>query len=250
MEISIVGEQSKRTARPIDRQRRLLRDINYAPEFFPGVQLRCSLTMGNKVVLAQAYPLAVPVQIEEMTLTLEHNAEVFKREMGLVPTDRKHFAGTRTLADQIITVFRRHGRLTPDGGRTLTAEQVLGRLLGRDVVPETAQAILIALSGMDLDYHAGEYTWRPRLTRRTSARERLTIQASRRSERGQRLTRRIAEHMVAMHLRYYTKRQASAEKKTTYRQALVDNKAAHRLPDTLPPGYSWVKPYQVGRRPG
>jgi hypothetical protein len=51
-----------------------------------------------------------------------------------------------------------------------------------------------------------------------------------------------------MHLRYHTKRQASEGRKATYRQALLDNKAAHRLPETLPPGYTWVKPYRIGGR--
>ena len=251
METNIVGVRSLgRTNRPIDRERRLLRDINYPPEFFPGVQLRCSLTFGGKVVLVRAHPLPVPVQVEGAYLTLEHNLEVYKREMRLVPTERKHFKGTRTLADQIATVFRLHGRETDDGGKALTAEEILGRLLGSDVVPGTAHAILIALSGMDLEYDAGVYTWRPRLTRRTSARERVTIQAARSSEGGQRLTRRIARHMVAMHLRRYTARQPSAHKIATYRQALIDHNAAHRLPEILPNGCTWVVPYRVGARQG
>ncbi|MGH2385829.1 MAG: hypothetical protein ACRDGB_12385, partial [Candidatus Limnocylindria bacterium] len=251
MELSVVGEKSYgRTARPIDRERRMLRDIDYPPEFFPGVILRCSLGMGNRVVMVQAHPLTIPVTVEEMTLTLEHDPEVFKRDLGLVPIDRKVFRGTRTLADQVAMVFRLHGRVTEDGGRALTAEEVLGRLLGADIHPETAQAVLIALTGMDLDFDDGVYTWRPRLTRRTSARERVKIQAARSSASGRRLTRRIAPRTVAMHLRHYVKRQPSTGKVNSYVQALIDNKAAHRLPSELPPGYSWVKPYPVGPRGG
>jgi hypothetical protein len=83
-----------------------------------------------------------------------------------------HDVYTIGLADRIATVFRQRGRQTEDGGWALPAEDVIHAIYGPDPSPEEAASILIALGAMDLDFVDGEHVWRPRLTRRTSARER------------------------------------------------------------------------------
>lgn len=248
LDLGVEGSGSNRKLQVLDRERRMIRDINFAENFFPGVILRCGLIFGSKVVSVRAHPLAVPQEIEGMTLTLEFDEAVFRRELRLSPLPTKVFRGSRTLVDRIATVFRQRGRPTEDAGWALRAEEVVYALFGSQFTPELAGAVLIALGGMDLDHVQGEHIWRPRLSRRTSAREHVRIRSARNTEGGRHLARRIQARLVGMHLRHYVTRRPSAEKQRTYAAALHEHHAGLRLPADLPEGATWVKPFRIGRQ--
>lgn len=246
LDLGVEGSGSYRKLQVLDRERKMLRDINFADNIFPGVILRCGLVFGSKVVSARAHPLAVPQEIEGMTLTLEFDEAVFRRELRLSPLPSKVFRGSRTFVDRIATVFRQRGRPTEDGGWALRAEEVIYALFGSQFTPELAGSVLIALGSMDLDFVDGEHIWRPRLSRRTSAREHVRIRSARNTEGGRRLARRIQARLVGMHLRHYVSRKPSAEKQRTYAAALREHHAGLRLPADLPEDATWVKPFRVG----
>lgn len=54
--------------------------------------------------------------------------------------------------------------------------------------------------------------------------------------------------MVPMHLRQYRLRHPGAEKIRTYSAKRVEYHMEHQLPPALPPGASWVEPYELGPR--
>lgn len=247
LDLGIEGETETRKSYELDRDRRLVRGIRYPIDFSPGTKLHCSIAWAGKSVRARAHRLAVPVEVEGMTLRFEFDDAVFRRELRLAPLPAKAFRGSRSLADRITTVFRQRGRPTDDGGWALRAEEVIHGIYGQDVAPEEAGSILLALGGMDLEFADGEHIWRPRLSRRTSARERSRIRAARSTEAGKRLARRIQTRLVPMHLRHLKQRRPGVEKQRTYEAALRQNKAFGRLPAKLPPGATWVRPFRIGR---
>ena len=105
---------------------------------------------------------------------------------------------------------------------------------------------MIALQAGEFEYRNPEYVWFPRISRRTSPRERVWILAARDRERVERI---LAPRMVPMGIcRYRTEsgRMPSAEKLASYAAARRSNRAEGRLPDKLGPRETWVKPYPIG----
>lgn len=248
LDIGVEGEKETRTNKPVDRDRHLLREIQYPGGFFPGIRLQCSIAWNGNAVRVRARRLAVPVEIEGMQLQFEFDEATFRGEMRLVPLPQSSFRGARSLADRIATVFRQRGRQTEDGGWALPAEDAIHAIYGPDPSPEEAASILIALGAMDLDFVDGEHVWRPRLTRRTSARERGRIRTARSTETGKRLARRVETRLVGMHLRFLAPgRKASSQKQSTYQEALAKYRPGPRLQRELPLGATWVKPFRIGR---
>lgn len=249
LDIGVQGQKETRTNKPVDRDRHFVRDIQYPPEFFPGIRLQCGIAWNGNAVRVRAHRLAVPIEIEGMRLEFEFDEPTFRREMRLTPLPQSSFRGARSLADRIATVFRQRGRRTEDGAWALPAEDVIHALYGAEPMPEEARTVLIALGAMDLDFVNGEHIWRSRLTRRTSARERTRIRSARSSESGKRLARRVETRLVGMHLRYLAPGwKVSREKQATYQEALRKFKPGSRLKSQLPTGATWVKPFRIGRQ--
>lgn len=249
LDIGVDGEKEKRGSKPVDSDRRLVREIEYPTGFFPGIRLQCSVAWSGNAVRVRAYRLMVPVEIEGMRLEFEFEEKVFRQQMRLAPLPESTFRGARSLADRIATAFRQRGRRTEDGGWALSAEDLIHALYGPEATLEEAGTVVIALGAVDLGFVDGEHIWRPRLTRRTSARELARIRTARSTEAGKMLARRVATRLVGMHLRYLAPGwSASAEKQATYQEALARFKPGRRLQQQLPPGATWVKPFRLGRR--
>lgn len=249
LDIGVEGEKEKRSSKPVEADRRLVRDIEYPAGFFPGIRLQCSVAWNGNAIRVRAHRLVVPVEIEGMSLEFEFDEMVFRQQMRLTPLPESSFRGARSLADRIATAFRQRGRRTEDGGWALSAEDLIHALYGPEATPEEAGTVFIALGAMDLDCVDGEHIWRPRLNRRTSARERARIRSARNTEIGKRLARRVETRLVGMHLRYLAPGwRASAEKRSTYQTALRQNKVVGRLPGTLPSGATWVRPFRINAR--
>jgi len=250
VEINDGLEASRRHSYPLDRERRFARNLHYPLSLFPGVIVRCSLGFGGAVINVRATPLPVPVEIEGRELRLEFNERVFRSEVGLTALEpgggRSDHAPSPT--DQIANVFRRRGRPTEDGGRFLTSQEVCVAILGPDFAPEASLPIVLALQAGDYEWRDGGYVWHPGPSRRTSPRERVRIREMRRARGG--VGRNLVPRRVPMRLRQYVVRHPSAHKVATYAEARARFHATDRLPDVLPPGCSWVEPYELSGRRG
>ena len=190
-----------RRTKPVDRERRFVREIRFGLHTFPGVILRCSIA--GALVIVKATPLAVPKEIEgRPPLRLEYNERVFAEQSSFERLTSRSFGAARSLTSQIAEVFRARGRPTEDGGLALASTEIVTAILGPGFGPAESMPIVLALQAGDYAYRDGEYRWHPRITRRTSANDRVRIAAHRRSEAGQRLARHIAPRMVAMRIRH------------------------------------------------
>jgi hypothetical protein len=248
VEINDGLEPTRRHAYQIDRERRFARKLHYPLSLFPGVIVRCSVGFGGGMITVRATPLPVPVEIEGRTLRLEFSERVFRAEVGLTAVEpetggRDHVSSP---TDQIATVFRRRGRPTGDGGRFLTSQEVVVAILGADFPPEASLPIVLALQAGDYEWRDGGYVWQPGPSRRTSPRERVKIHEMREAGRG--VGRYLVPRRVPMRLRQYVVNQPSSHKIATYAEARIRYHATDRLPDVLPPGNSWVEPYELGSR--
>jgi hypothetical protein len=164
----------------LDRERRLVRGIAWPRDIFPGAFVSYTIGFGGSILVsARIAPLAVPVTVDGETLPYEFSETVFRREAGHAPLPRSALRGTRTLVDQIGEVFRRRGRATEDGGRALRVEEVVGALFGPDTPTEITRPVVLALQAGEFEYRAPDYVWFPRVTRRSSPRDRVRIRTSR-----------------------------------------------------------------------
>lgn len=237
---------ARRHVYPLDRERRFVRKLHYPVTLFPGVIVHCSLSFGGGMVAVRTTPLPVPVEIEGRILQLEFNERVFRQEIGITAIEPTPAGAGRppSPTDQIADVFRRRGRLTEDGGRFLTSQEVVIAILGPDFPADASLPIVLALQAGDYEWRNGGYVWHPGPSRRTSPRERVKIREMRRA--GGRVRRHLVPRRVPMRLRQYVVRRPSAEKIATYSEARVRYHATDRLPEVLPPGCSWVEPYELG----
>jgi hypothetical protein len=238
-----IHDPSRRT-RPLDRERRLVGDMLYPGAFFAGIVLRYTIARGGRLITVRATPLGAPIEMEGRTLRWEFNQRVFRQELRLLPLDLPHAAHQRSLSELMAEAFGRRGRLTPDGGRALRADEVISALLGTDHDLTLSGPIILRLQSGDYAFRDGEYVWFPRLSLRTSPRERIRLFESRR-ESEPRLRRILAPRMVQMTVRTYTKGRMG-RKHATYEQALADNHMRGLLPDSLRPNQTWVVPYRLG----
>ena len=242
------GTPGRRRMRPIDRARHLVRAMPYPVSLVPGTYVTYTLGFGGVLLTAKATPLAVPLEIEGRPVRFEFNEAILRREIGLTPIDSRSLGRSRTLTDQINEVFRRRGRPTADGGRALRAEEVVAALLGPESTPAVSLTILLHLQAGEFDYRVPEYVWFPRISPRTSPRERVRILASREGSRA-RIERILAPRMIPMRTRRYTAaggRRPSREKIASYAAARVYYRAELHTPEQLGEGETWVIPYELG----
>lgn len=245
LEINDGLEPARRHSYQVDRDRRFVRKLHYPMSLFPGVVMRCSVGFGGAMITVKATPLPVPVEIEGRTLRLEFNERVFRQEIGFSAIEPARSEGrSPSPTDQIASAFRRGGRPTDDGGRFLTSKEVVVAILGPDFPPEASLPIVLALQAGDYEWRDGGYVWRPGPSRRTSPRERVKVREMRRAAGG--IGRNLVPRRVPMRIRQYVVRSPSTHKIETYAEARVRYHATDRLPEVLPPGCSWVEPYELG----
>jgi hypothetical protein len=242
------GDAKWRRLRPFDRERRLIREMLYPASLVPGTILACSAMPNGKLITVKATPLSVPLEIGGQTVRFEYNDAVLRREIGLLPIERRYLSRARTLTDQINEVFRRRGRPLDDGGRALRVEEVVGALLGPETTPAMTFAIAMRLQTGDFEFRSGEYVWFPQISRRTSPRERVRILAARERDAGE-IERVLAPRMVPMGIRTY--REASGRhgrKHASYADARRRYGAENRTSAALGPLQTWVEPYPLEPR--
>jgi hypothetical protein len=242
------GKPGARRRRPLDRSRRLVREMPYSISLVPGTIVSYSVGFGGRAVSAKVTPLAVPVEIEGRRIRFEFNEAVLRREVGLIPIDPKTMPRSRSVVDQINEVFRQRGRPTEDGGMALRSDEVIGALLGPEASPSVTLPILLRLQTGDFEFRPPEYVWHPALSRRTSPREHVRVRAARRQNAG-RIARILAPRMIPMGIRRFTQaggRHPSREKILSYELARHHYKAEHRLPENLAPNETWIKPFPLG----
>ncbi|MHB8891190.1 MAG: hypothetical protein ACYC65_04015 [Candidatus Limnocylindrales bacterium] len=242
------GKPGPRRRRPLDRERRLVREMPYPITLVPGVIVAYNVGFGGQVLSAKVTPLAVPVEIEGRTVRFEFNETVLRREVGLMPIDPKTMPRSRSVVDQINEVFRQRGRPTEDGGRALRSEEVIAALFGPDASPAVKLPILLRLQTGDFEYRSPEWVWHAALSRRTSPREHVRVRAAREQNAG-RIARILAPRMIPMRIRRFSTaggRHPSRDKVLSYSMARARYKAEHRLPETLAPNETWVRPFPLG----
>jgi hypothetical protein len=235
----------------IDRERRMIRDLAFSERWIPGIVLLCSLARGARQMAVRGTALAEPRELEGHTIRYQINERVFRRDCGFRPMSASELGAARSLSDQINQVFRRRGRPSAEGGRALRAEEVLAALLGVPFDPILATPILLRLQAGDFERSDGEYVWYPRISPRTSARERNRLQAAREAN-APRLRRILKPRMVPAHIRQYTPesgRSASPHKIATYQWARQHYHIWASTPDELPPLATWVEEYPIGDEP-
>lgn len=236
--------QPIRRRRPLDRERRLVREMLYNPAFSPGTIVRYVVARGAPLLTVHAFPLPVPVEIEGRMLRWEFNERVFRQDLRLPPIELPKESRERSLSELIAEAFRRRGRPTEDRGLALRADEVVCALLGAEHDLALSGPILLRLQAGDYEYRAGEYVWFPRLSPRTSPRERVRLREARK-ESETRLRRILAPRMVQMAVRTYT-RGRKGRKHASYDEALTRYHMRGLLPERLLENQTWVKPYPLG----
>lgn len=237
-----LGEAYPRKPRKLDRERGIVTNVLMPKSLFPGVYIRCTIGFGGRTISMRATPLAAPVEIGDRLLRLEFHEPTFRRDALHERLEVRAVQKARTLVDQIAAIFRARGRSLPDGGYALTTIEIAAAILGPSFSPDSARPIQLALEGGDYEYVDGSWIWRPTVGRRTSPRERQRVAALRASAGGFRLAAHLMPRRVPMHL---SRKNPRPEKVETYVRARLENHANH-LPEQLPPGRTWVRPFTIG----
>jgi hypothetical protein len=215
--------------------------------FFPGLIVHCNVERGGSVVKVHTKELSHPLTIDDVELHYEFDEAVYRREtQEQLPEDE--LIKAPTINDLIHRTFRARGHQTEDGGRTLTGVEIITIILGPGWKPGEARPIIAALQRLGLEYRQGEYVWRPRVTRRTSALDRTVLAAYGGEGSRRELSSIIRRHLVPMHLRRLRgkHKRPSAEKVSGYAKARSQFGFQGVLPPDLPHGYTWVEPHERG----
>lgn len=242
VELSDGTSEPIRRRRPLDRDRRFVKQMLYPGTFVPGTYVSYVVGLDGRLLTVRATPLPVPVALEGRRIQYEFDERVFRRDVGLAPLDPAVFRGTRSLTEQISEVFRRRGRPTADGGRALRSDEIISALLGPSFDGAAAMPILLRLQTGDFAFRDGEYIWHPRLSRRTSPRERTRLLAAREQTEAA-LRRILAPRMVPMRLRHLIVYTPTLRKVASYAAARRRYHMEAKLPEQLLPGHTWVEPY-------
>lgn len=242
------GEECDNQNVRFEPEARMLTDIAWPFDFFPGLILHCNVESGGAVVKARAKELTQPVTIEDFEIRYEFKERVYRRETSEQQLPKEEFKSAPTLNDLIHRAFRNRGRPTEDGARALMSTEIISAILGPDWRPDESRPITIALQRLGLEYRGGEYIWRPRITRRTSVFDRAMLAAYGEEQPRHRLLSIVRRHWVPMHLRRLAtwQERPGLLKVETYAEARRNNGLHGVLPPMLPPGYTWVEPHERG----
>ncbi len=237
-----LGNKYPRKVRPVDRDRRVIGQMLFGATLYSGVYLRCAVSFGGRMVSVHTTVLPVPAKIGNRLLPLDFNEPTYRREILHERLEHPTVTRARTLKDQIAAIFRLRGRQMPEGGLALTSTEVASAILGPSFDPDIAKPITLALQSGGCAYRDGMYVWQPQVDRQTSPQERQRIIALRASAQGARLASHLLKRQVPMHLR---RRNPSPGKVSSYARSRLEFHAT-RLPEKLPPGRTWVRPFEIG----
>ncbi len=232
---------------PVERDGPALYGIRYPLALHPGVVLHCNIEGGGSVVRVRTVRVTPPVTASDGTrFDYDTNVGVYEREMALrqlLPAEKR---GALSLTELINRAFRLRGRHREDGGRALTFDELATVILGPTWTPDDTRPLAEAVAAMGLERDGADYAWRPRVTSRTRSSDRSLLAAYGETEARGRLARSVRRHWVPMHLRRYTKRKPSAEKRVAYPEARKRFGMYGVLAEDLPENCTWVEPYSRG----
>jgi hypothetical protein len=234
----------------VDRDGTSLYGISYPLAFHPGLVLHCNVESGGSIVRIRTVPVTPPlVASDGRSFDYDTNVAVYERELGLKELPPAQRRGAPTLSELINRALRQRGRKRDDGGRSLTLGEIATVILGPAWAASETRPISEAAAAMDLARDGAEYVWYPRVTGRTRASDRSLLQAYGEAPARGSIARTVRRHWVPMHLRRYTEKSGRAPtraKRTSYAEARRAFGMYGVLPEELPPGYTWVKPYSWG----
>ena len=235
---------------PVEREGTVLYGVPWPWDCHPGLILTCNVERSGSVVKIRSVPITPPIVASDgRSFDYETSLAVYDRERGLkeLPTSEKRNAPT--LAELVNRTFRLRGRKRADGSHALTPSELATVILGPGWGAGATRPLQEALAAMGLERDDADLIWRPRVTAHTRASERSLLAAYGQAKAGGRLARAARRHWVPMHLRRYTERSGrtpSAVKRATYADARRRFGMHGVLPEELPEGCTWVKPYDSG----
>jgi hypothetical protein len=215
----------------------------------PGIVLYCYIEREGSVVRVRTVKLTRPLFASNGDeLQFETNVAVYEQAAGIGELSPKDKRSAPSLAELINRAFRRYGLERNDGSRALTLGGIATSVLGPAWLPGDTRALAAALQEMGLERDGAFYIWQPRVSHRTRAADRSLLTAYGEGQPPDRLARIVHRHWVPMHLRRLADWQddASVSKHGTYEEERIKNGMHGVLPDTLPPGYTWVIPHARG----
>ncbi len=243
----VLRHADARLAFEVERDDRTLLGIHYSWNLPPGIVLSCNVESGGSVVRARTALRTPPIVASDgARFDYDTNVAVYEREMQLAQLSSVRRREAPTLRELCNRAFRTCGRLRDNGARALTLSELAAVILGPAWRPDEVRPIAGALEEMDLQHEGAYWLWRPRIGGRARASDRSLLAAYGESKARGGIARSVRRHWVPMNLRRYTRRAPSARKRATYAEARMRYGEQGRLPEELPPGCTWVKPYSWG----
>jgi hypothetical protein len=234
----------------VERVDACLYGLHFPLAFHPGLVLHCNVESGGSVVRIRSDPVTPPlVASDGMSFDYDTDVAVYEREIGLKPLSASQRRDAPTLAELINGALRQRGRTRDDGGRALTLGEIATVILGPNWQAGETRPIAEAAAATGLARDGAEYVWYPRVTRRTRSTDRSLLAAYGESKASGSIARTVRRHWVPMHLRRFTEhshRAPSSAKRASYGEARRGFGMYGVLPEVLPDGYTWVKPYSWG----
>ena len=119
------GNESTRRMRPLDRERRLIRQVPYPLDAFAGAYVSYTVARNGILVTARLTPLAVPIRVEGQLLRYEYSEPVFNGSPALQQWTRGASAAAGRCWTRSTRCSGGRGRETAEGGRALRAEEAV-----------------------------------------------------------------------------------------------------------------------------
>ncbi len=253
LRLSVAGEAGLLVDAPValDRERRVLSNVPWPLQLYPGVKIAAWVERGGQVVRAHIRRLPAPLTIEGRRLSYDLDETAYRRALHVqAPMDGRVFRKASSLSEIIGRVFRRRGELADEHTYALHLMEIAVALLGPGPRAQDVRPILAELRRMGLSRDdQGRYLWAAnRITRRTRLTDRSLLEAYGETSGGVRLRRAVRAHWVRAHLRRWDHKdpRRRAEREATYEAAIIASKAGHRLAPPLPAGYTYVASYEKG----
>jgi len=231
----------------LDRQARVLSNVPWPLDFYPGIRIAAWVQQGGQVVRAHVTRRAEPLQIDGHRLPYELDEGIYRRALRL---DDSVLRRAVSLSELIGRVFRRCGELVGEQTYALRLMDIAVAFFGAYPRAEDVRPILAELWRMGLARDdEGRYIWAAnRITRATRVTDRALLEAYGETGGGVRLRRAVRQHWVRMHLRRWDHKDPSrrAEREVTYAAAIARWRTGHRLAPPLPAGHTYVEAYEKG----
>src|SRR5262249_1379396 len=101
----------------VDWGRRILTNVPYGPDFYPGIKIVGWIEEGGRVIRARVTRVEQPRTIEGVTLAFAFDEDLYLAAVRASrPLPQCDLKGAATLSDLVATVFHSRGTRTTDGG--------------------------------------------------------------------------------------------------------------------------------------